>query len=76
MNAKLIVNGMHCDACVSLITMELEDAGLADHLSAITLQPENQGAVELRAVTDEQLVSARDTINNLDRYSVASETTQ
>ena len=70
MNTKIIVKGMHCAACETLVRMELEEAGLADTVLGITLTSDNTGIVELADVSDEDIDLIKSTINNMDTYSI------
>ena len=73
MNKTLSVSGMHCQACINLITMELNDAGLKDKIKEIKLLPgQNQGVVDLVDVTDDELIKTTAAINNLGQYQVQS----
>lgn len=70
MDTTLIIKGMHCAACEALITMELEEAGLADKVQSLTLADNNTGKLELKNVTDQDLKLVKSTINNMDPYSI------
>ena len=71
METTLTVNGMHCDACVTLVKMEIEDIGLADKVQSIVLKKgENQGEVLLRDVSSADVSKISTAINNLERYNV------
>jgi len=61
---------MHCDACKMLIKMELEEIGLEGNVESIELEADNQGAVVLNNVEEDQVEEARNTINNMDQYEV------
>ena len=65
---KLIVKGMHCAACQSLIKMELEEKGLL--VKDIRLLGDNRGEVEFTDLNKDQLALAEQTINQLADYSV------
>lgn len=67
---KLIIKGMHCQACQSLIKMELEEKGLP--VKNIKLLGENTGEVEFADLNQNQLDLAKQTINQLADYSIIS----
>lgn len=67
---KLIIKGMHCAACLTLIRMELEEKGLA--VKDIRLLEGDRGEVEFTDLTKEQLALAKEIINHLDNYSIIS----
>lgn len=71
MEKELIVQGMHCDACLNLIKMELAEAGLAENIKAIKLlSGQNKGSVTLTEIDDDQIAQAVNLINALDQYRV------
>ncbi len=70
MNQTIIIQGMHCEACKSLITMELEEAGLEDKVKTISLQDNNMGELELDDVSEEEVERIKTAINNMGSYSV------
>ncbi len=71
MDTTLTVHGMHCQACKTLITMELEEAGLDDKVSAIEMSlDEKQGIISLTSVIEEEVQKIKDIINSFDAYSV------
>lgn len=67
---KLIVKGMHCSACQSLIKMELEEKGLP--VQEVKLLAEDRGEVEFADLNEEQINLAKKTIEKMDNYSVIS----
>lgn len=68
---KLTIDGMHCNACISLITMELEEAGLDSMIGSIELSSDNKGMVLFNdSISDEQLAKATELINSMDNYQV------
>lgn len=67
-----MVNGMHCDACKKLITMELEDAGLQAHVASLELSGENMGTLTLNnGVSDGDRARVEDVINAMEGYTTA-----
>ncbi|MGB0757385.1 MAG: hypothetical protein ACPGO5_02925 [Patescibacteria group bacterium] len=70
MSQKMIINGMYCAACEALITMELEEVGLADKVLSLTLKDNNAGELELSDVTEEEAERITKAINDMDSYSV------
>lgn len=70
MDTTLTIKAMHCAACETLVTMEIEEAGLADKVQSLTLADNNTGKLELKNVTDEDIRMVKSTINNMDSYSV------
>ncbi len=70
MNKELKVKGMHCNACVMLIRMELGENGLENNIESIELEDNNQGSVVLNNVEEAQLQEAKSTINKMDQYEV------
>lgn len=71
MNKTLIVNGMHCNACVSLVKMEIEEIGLADKLESITLlEGRDKGEIALKDVDQVEIDKISTVVNNLESYSV------
>lgn len=68
----LQIEGMHCDACKTLITMELEDAGLASSLKEFKQDGENSCVMHLQdETTAEEINKITDIINGMDKYSVS-----
>lgn len=70
MNKELKVKGMHCNACVMLIRMELEDSGLENNIQSIELEDNNQGSVVLNNVEEAQIKEAINIINKMEQYEV------
>ncbi len=52
---KFLIKGMHCESCKALVTMELEDAGLAAKIKTLTLLPEEQGELEMTELTADEM---------------------
>jgi copper chaperone CopZ len=70
---RLDVKGMHCGSCRSLITMELDDAGLGENIFEVELIPgEEKGYVVLQGVSAEEVDKAKEVINQLGQYSVVN----
>lgn len=68
MKQTLTVNGMHCNACVMLITEALEDAGATN--VSITLDPKSkQGTVTLESKLSNENIKT--IIENEGEYTVA-----
>ncbi len=62
---------MHCDACQSLIKMELDDAGLAGVIDGIRQEGDNEGAIDLNeGVSQEDTKKIIEIINSMENYSV------
>ena len=71
MEKKLSVKGMHCNACVSLIGMELEDSGIKKDSYSIELDPLSQkGVITLKNITESDSEKAIDAINSFGDYQV------
>ncbi len=71
METVLQVEGMHCNACVSLIRMEFEEKGWGEKLKDIKLIPgEEKGLVYFSQLNSEELVRVENIINNLENYQV------
>lgn len=70
MQNKLLVSGMHCQSCVSLVKMELIEAGLENNIVEINLLDNMQGEVILKEVDTNQIQNAIQAINNLADYQV------
>lgn len=70
MSTTLTIKGMHCAACEALITMELEEVGLADKIMSLRVATDNTGILELDNATDEEIQLAKSTIQKMDSYSI------
>ncbi|HRN69687.1 MAG TPA: hypothetical protein PLS49_00755 [Candidatus Woesebacteria bacterium] len=71
MDQKIVVKGMHCDACKALIKMEIEDLGLGDKVKEITLmEGENVGEIQSEDISSQELENIKTAINKLDQYKV------
>ena len=71
MDTKLIVDGMHCNACVALIKMEIEEVGLANKVKSINLMTGvDRGEIVLEDASQEEVEKIVTVINNLDSYSI------
>lgn len=70
METTLTIQGMHCDACASLITMELEDAGFSEKVISVEVKENNMGTVTLNNVSDDDRATIKNIINNMEEYSV------
>jgi hypothetical protein len=68
--SEIIIKGMHCDACIALVTMELEEGGFEGEIKSVELIPDNFGKVIL--VTDEadRISEVKNIINNMENYNV------
>lgn len=67
----LTISGMHCDACKKLISMELEDAGLDQHVASIEVEGDNKGTLTLKDGVDEGIEQkVRETVNGMEGYTV------
>lgn len=69
MDTTLTVQGMHCSACVSLITMEIEDLNLG-LTPEVKLLDDDQGQVVLTNATVEQVNQVKAAINKLENYHI------
>jgi copper chaperone CopZ len=70
MKTKIMINGMHCNACVSLIKMELEENGLNKRISSIEVLDNNQGELILQNLNESELTSIKEIINSMDDYQI------
>lgn len=70
MNHTITINGAHCQACLQLIRMELEDANLDKHIESLELIQDNQARLEITQCSPEELEKIQSTINTLENYSV------
>lgn len=62
---------MHCDACISLIKMELEEVGIAQDSVSIRVDSLNsRGVLTLADIEETQLEKAVERINSLGSYQV------
>ena len=70
-NSTLKVQGMHCDACKSLIEMEIEDLNLQDKLENIDYDSDTQmGDVIFHDLTEEERSVLKQAIENLGNYKI------
>lgn len=65
---QIKVQGMHCDACKILVTMELEENQLDQYISDIVLTNNNIGILHLKKVDEETIAQIISVINNLSDY--------
>ncbi len=71
METKIQIKGMHCNACLALIRMELEEKGWGDRIKDIQLVAgQEKGLVYFSQLTADELHQVESTINNLDNYQV------
>jgi copper chaperone CopZ len=71
MNKTLTVSGMHCDACVALVKMEIEEAGVdPDKISIRVDGLNNKGLVSVRDLEDGEEGKVIEAINSMDSYQV------
>ena len=71
MEKELTIRGMHCDACLNLIKMELTEAGLGKNIKTIKLFPgQNKGLLTLTGIDNGRITQAVNLINALDQYQV------
>ena len=62
---------MHCDACSSLIKMELEDASLISAVKEINILGDNKGEIIFNEDTpSEDITKISDIINTMDNYNI------
>ncbi|MBN1778739.1 MAG: hypothetical protein JW816_00750 [Candidatus Buchananbacteria bacterium] len=67
----LTINGMHCEACKTLIQMTLEENNLAQKIKSIELiSQKNQAKLALQDPTDQDISSIKKIINSLGQYRV------
>ena len=65
---NIIVKGMHCNACIAMITMQLEDKGLMELTKSISLiKGENKGIVEIYS-NDQNITAIKDAIESAGEY--------
>ncbi len=69
METKITINGMHCEACKSLIRMSLEDNGLTPNIKEIEIGGDNEGYVILSNVMKKDIVTVRNSINEMSQYT-------
>ena len=68
---KITVDGMHCDACTSLIKMELDDAQLSSAVNEIKVLEDNKGEIIFNDdVSQEDQNKISEMINKMDNYKV------
>lgn len=67
---KLTISGMHCNACVSLINMEIEELGLDDKVESLDLNDDMTGELVLSEIGEAELSQIKSAINNMDQYNV------
>ena len=66
----LEIKGFHCQACQTLITMELEEAGLNGHINQLNASDENIGTLELKdSASAEDTKKITSIINAMGGYS-------
>ncbi|MFW5719665.1 MAG: hypothetical protein ACOCXT_01395 [Candidatus Dojkabacteria bacterium] len=70
METTIQINNMHCEACKSLILIELEDAGCAKKVVSIELREGSNGLLQLTGVTQEDVDKIKEIINATEQYSV------
>jgi copper chaperone CopZ len=70
MVTKIKVKGMHCDACVKLVEMEVEEAGLQDKVGEIKLIDDNMGEITLKEKNEGEISKLRSTIDKMSNYEV------
>lgn len=70
MEVSLKIKGMHCEACKSLIKMELEDNKFLDNLIGIELKGSNYGEAILKDLSEDDIKKIKEIINNLDNYEI------
>lgn len=69
---KIIVKGMHCEACKTLIQMEIEDAGFGQKVVNINLLENNTGEVSLKNISEEEFEKIKAIINKMTNYEVTN----
>lgn len=71
MDTTLNVQGMHCDACKSLIRMEIDELGFSENVKDVDLTSENNvGFVALQNVDEEEVEKITEAIDSLGNYQV------
>ena len=68
--SSVVIEGMHCAACKSLITMELEESLLAEHVRNIELTGDNVGVLNLDSPDEKLLQKIKSVINNMADYRI------
>lgn len=74
MEKAIKITGMHCQACKSLISMELEENGLAQKVNSIELSSQNTGLILLSDTNDQDVEKIVSIINKMDNYQVIGTT--
>jgi len=69
METKITINGMHCEACKGLIRMSLVDNGLTPNIKEIEISGDNEGYVILSNVMKKDIVTVRNSINEMSQYT-------
>lgn len=68
---KLTIKGMHCNSCVALIAMELEEAGFGENFIDIGLNKDSEGGyLILQGIDNTQLEEVIEVVNSMEQYSV------
>lgn len=68
---KIVIEGMHCDACKKLIMMELKDADLDTYIDSLYLDQKNVGILTVKDnVFLENVSRIEKLINDMDGYSI------
>lgn len=70
---EIKVKGMHCNACVSIIKMELEESGYGeDKVLDVSLDKDDYGKVKVKVADDKELDEVKSLINSInpDSYQV------
>lgn len=71
MSTTIKVQGMHCDACKTLVSMELEEIGLQDKVSEIMIDSKkNQGTLQLTNESQEDIDAIKKAIEGMEQYSI------
>ena len=71
MTAILTIDGMHCQACVSLVSLELDDIGLLGRSAVKLLDTGKCGTVTILDVSAQDIERVTSLVNSLESYSVA-----
>lgn len=71
MQTTLNIFGMHCQACETLIRMELEENNLAENIISLKADPtQNQGALIVATDNQAEIEKIKQIINTVPGYKI------
>lgn len=70
MNKTFIIEGMHCNACKTLIEMELQEHGFKKGDIHIELLENNIGSLTLPIASEEHIQEVKNVIEKMEDYSI------